>query len=436
MKINILVLLIIFVVKSAYTQTSENSLKKINIGDSLPNYTLTNLINFPAKSTKLTSFKGRLLILDFWTFGCTACVASWPKLVKLQEKFKDKVQIVLVNIYDKPEGVLTFVKRQEKILGYKMTLPIACGDKNLKVLFPHETVPHVVWVNNTGIVKYVTNGAYLNEETVDSIIAENEISMAEKTDDYPTVDRTRPLFINGNIANKEIGANVVWSSVINPYSPNILPVTTFGRYKGNSYGWISNYSAKDSFRVLYGKGPDLLTAVPNSLIQFKNIDSTGLVQKVNGAFRPQNCFVMQFTTKKEMAVQQIKNKMIKDLETYFQVATRWETQQKKCLVISRNKNPITIFKTGETLLNISDTGVDINNVSLVDLIDRLLVTNFYYLGYPIVNESNFVEKLGAIRFQTSKKMDYLSLSKALAKHGFEITLEDREIAVLTINSIE
>src|SRR6201999_1317282 len=47
-------------------------------------------------SAHIASFKGKLLILDFWGVTCSSCIAEMPKMQRLQQEFGDKIQILLV----------------------------------------------------------------------------------------------------------------------------------------------------------------------------------------------------------------------------------------------------------------------------------------------------------------------------------------------------
>src|SRR6266487_544306 len=68
------------------------------IGKPCPDFTLNGILNYPKSKASLQDFKGKWLILDFWSRGCSACIASFPKLNELTKEFKDKAQIVLVGI--------------------------------------------------------------------------------------------------------------------------------------------------------------------------------------------------------------------------------------------------------------------------------------------------------------------------------------------------
>lgn len=417
-------------------QTNDVFIKRIDTGQMAPAYTLTNLVNYPKENVKLTDFEGKILILDFWTLGCAGCIESWPKLMELQEKFKDKIQIVLVNVYENQQKVKEFIKRQEKIRNYKMTLPVACGDKQLKGLFPHQLVPHVVFIDQKKRVKYITSSMFFHEETIQNMLDHKPMNIPVKTDEYEKISWFKPLFINGNNPGEERGANLLWSSVITPYSQRLLSIMTMGKYKGTTYGFFGNQPVKTSLQILYGKGVDPRGMVPNARVVFEEVDTTKLVLRVKGIVKSENLYTVQALAKKDFSINQLKKKMIYDLEQFFGIKTYWRKQRKPCLVVSRSSFPIKEFKQGDSVLAVYQNMAYINKVSVTELIDNLTLNSMHYMDYPIVDETNFQGKLGNIAHKTDQNMDYRVLGKLLEKDGLSFSIQEREIDILVITKAD
>src|SRR6516225_5369840 len=74
-----------------------SEVKALNIGDQVPDLQFQNVLNYKAKTAKLSDFKGKLVILDMWSTSCTACISGFVKMQKLQNEFDGKIQILLVN---------------------------------------------------------------------------------------------------------------------------------------------------------------------------------------------------------------------------------------------------------------------------------------------------------------------------------------------------
>ena len=43
-------------------------------------------------------FKGKVVFLEFWGTHCPPCLISIPNYIKLQEKYKDKLAIVAIEV--------------------------------------------------------------------------------------------------------------------------------------------------------------------------------------------------------------------------------------------------------------------------------------------------------------------------------------------------
>jgi thiol-disulfide isomerase/thioredoxin len=64
------------------------------------------------KAVKLSDFKGKVVILDFWATWCGPCMVSMPGLEKIYQQVKDKGVVVLsLNTWDKKEDFVTWVEK-------------------------------------------------------------------------------------------------------------------------------------------------------------------------------------------------------------------------------------------------------------------------------------------------------------------------------------
>ncbi|WP_165973366.1 TlpA disulfide reductase family protein [Pedobacter sp. ok626] len=426
------------ITQSLNAQEKKTEFKKVNVGEALPDYTLTNLIHYPNKSISFKDFKGKILILDFWSFGCAACIESWPKLMKLQQEYKDKIQIITVNIYNKEREVIPFIKRFEKIGQYTMTLPVACGDKNLKTLFPFESVPHVVIIDKEGKLKYVTEGYNLNSETINGMLKEKDFKIEKKTDEF--INNDEPLFVNGNTGSAGKKDNLLSSFMIAPYASEVFSIAFMSR-KVRTKGFIGNYSIKDIFAILYGKGRDLRLGVRNSRIGFRDVDTTKIVMKVNGIIKNENRYTIQYIVPKPIPISTMKRQMIDQFETVIGYKARWEKQKKQCLVISRSDNPIPEYTGGIVSDTVYQTAIRTNGITMEQFITKInyFIPSFAKMTYPIVDESGFIGKLGRISINlTDDKLNYINMGKLLLEYGLKFNIEERETDILVIskNDIE
>lgn len=84
-----------------------------------------NLKNLDGKSVKLSDFKGKVVILDFWATWCPPCREEIPGFIELQKQYGDKGLTVIGISLDQggSEVVSAFVKAE------KINYPIVLGDE-------------------------------------------------------------------------------------------------------------------------------------------------------------------------------------------------------------------------------------------------------------------------------------------------------------------
>ncbi len=102
------------VVADGAAATCPANAKKANL-----DFTVTDM---NGASVKLSSFKGKVILLDFWATWCPPCKAEIPGFVELQEAYRDKgLQVVGVSVDDTPDKLKPFATE------YKMNYPVLVG---------------------------------------------------------------------------------------------------------------------------------------------------------------------------------------------------------------------------------------------------------------------------------------------------------------------
>jgi thiol-disulfide isomerase/thioredoxin len=110
---------------------------------------------------KLSDYKGRVVLLNFWATWCIPCGIEIPDLIKLQKEYRNQ-GLRIVGITYPPEK-LSEVRRFAR--KSRMNYPVAMGTKEVKTLFTaSETLPMTIVIDREGTVRGVIEGIMYPEE--------------------------------------------------------------------------------------------------------------------------------------------------------------------------------------------------------------------------------------------------------------------------------
>lgn len=119
MKLNVLKSTIIFLLSLTVIQSllaTDLSL----FGKPAPQFELPEYSSSP-NTIKLSDYKGKLVLLNFWASWCGPCRAELPTLVKIQKKYENRNFTILgITVEDKP-FIDRFLQTQKLELNYPIT---------------------------------------------------------------------------------------------------------------------------------------------------------------------------------------------------------------------------------------------------------------------------------------------------------------------------
>ena len=70
----------------------------------------------------LASYKGKVIVLNFWATWCGPCKAEIPDLVELQAKYRDDLVVLGFSVDDTPDKMKPYAEQ------YKINYPLLVGD--------------------------------------------------------------------------------------------------------------------------------------------------------------------------------------------------------------------------------------------------------------------------------------------------------------------
>ncbi|MFL5789398.1 MAG: TlpA family protein disulfide reductase [Flavisolibacter sp.] len=126
-----LLLLLITIPVNLFAQEVQHSI--LNIGDPAPPLRVSQWI----KGIQVPKFKkGRVYVIEFWATWCKPCLAAMPHLSALAREYKDKVDVIAIDIYEsktKPVKTSKRVKDFVDSIGNKMDFNVAIEERNFTV---------------------------------------------------------------------------------------------------------------------------------------------------------------------------------------------------------------------------------------------------------------------------------------------------------------
>jgi cytochrome c biogenesis protein CcmG, thiol:disulfide interchange protein DsbE len=88
-----------------------------------PEFSLTDL---GGQKLDLATYRGKVVLLNFWATWCAPCRTEIPHFVDLQNKYRDQgLQIIGISLDDDARPVRAFYQQ------FKMNYPVAVGDASL-----------------------------------------------------------------------------------------------------------------------------------------------------------------------------------------------------------------------------------------------------------------------------------------------------------------
>jgi len=126
----------------------------LQIGSIAPTWELKSL---DGNKISLDSYKGEVVLLEFWIKNCGFCVSAVSKVNELNRKFRDdKFNLISINMYDSEEDISLF--SEKKNIEYEVLM----GGSDVASKYGVYRYPTVFIIDKNGKVAY-SGGLYLPE---------------------------------------------------------------------------------------------------------------------------------------------------------------------------------------------------------------------------------------------------------------------------------
>ena len=110
-------------INAADKKDNDNIIVKLD-GDKAPDFSLKSV---DGKTIRLSDYKDKVVIVDFWATWCPPCRRGIPDLVSIQKEFKDKLVIIGISL----DGEKTIKDVPEFVKSYGINYHIVYGDEKV-----------------------------------------------------------------------------------------------------------------------------------------------------------------------------------------------------------------------------------------------------------------------------------------------------------------
>lgn len=404
----------------------------------IPDYEFQNVFNYKSNTLRFTEFKGKAIILDFWEEHCLPCLAAFPKLQELQEKFSDRLQIVLVNQTSK-DSTINFFKARKNIK--VPNLPFITGDSILNETFTHSGVPFHVWIDQNGFVRYLSKGYTTSPENIEEFLRASKV---------PAIEYHSRVYMP-SIFNDDFKDLIEYSSTISRCSSLGARIGDPAGSYSDFYDYITvncasivnlvemAYNEAGKFNFDYKRGRLLLLMA----------DSNKYIAPSNAAeyeiWKQKNAYSYQLLVPKASHYDRF-NLMQEDLKRYFRIDVHIQEVTKHCLVMIRTSDSDKLkTKGGIQQKKFYRVGLTSTNVDSVRFFKNAPFRFFsdWFKGYYEFHGISFIDETGytdnidiSIPGDIVDKMDLTNLRKALNKYDLDIVEKQCQIKVLVIENLK
>jgi thiol-disulfide isomerase/thioredoxin len=391
------------------------------IGDTIPDIALSNIINYKTQSANLSSFKSKLLILDFWATWCTSCLKHFPKMDSLQQQYEGKLKVLLVNSKNTggtKEKVLAFIKKKN------LTLPSLVEDSLLLALFPHQLLPHYVWIDSAGKVLAITGADEISASNINSLLSGSPLLLSMKKD-VMNYDPSRPLFNNGNGGSDtallfQTSFTGMLQGMGGGYRKTFT--NTHKKYTWLNQPLLSLYHAAAGF-----EGNKVLLEVKD---QSRFINPHASFQAWTGGVFSYEILAPQWATEN-----QLRSILWQDLDRYLFLHSRYEMRTIECWSLVRTGKDNFTSKGGPSLAQWYSKEYPCNTLQNLPLSRLLDVLNLQLMGEPIkpviIDETGYA---GLVDINLSCPLDDLpALKKELLQYGLDLILTKKKLKLFVIS---
>lgn len=429
-------------------QDTGQRIEPLKVGDTVPEVIFHKMINYKGSTAKLSDFKGKAIILDFWATYCSPCIEGFPKLEKYQMEFEKDLKILLLSYHDE-RAIRELYKNKPDLI-----LPTAFYDRKKDViskLFPYKEIPHYIWINAEGKIAAITNALEISEDNIIKLVENKPLDVRMKDDQQKWGDHSGVVLDSiekkGKANRISINPNIVFQSMIMKYDPRLTQVGIEGvEHFRNKYLTLQNSSVTHLMWTALGLG----RSKDHWRYYIDLNDSTFVYPSSNSPIEYQRTWWEKYSYTYRVLLDRpdsilLHKIMQRDLELYFGIRTFNRKMRLPYLVLRAVSDNSKLKEvdgngnyTNSTIYNITIRNKPIGD--LVSAIYNLQIGKEHRLKQQkrlaVFDQTNITGNV-SIEISNINIRDMDELNRSLKEYGLELSLEygDLDMVVMTDKQI-
>ncbi len=437
----LIILLSIIFTGNAYTQ--ETNTYALHIGDTAPNLQLP-VLNYKNTTVHLDDFRGKMVILDFWSTLCSVCIGQLPKMDSLQRQFGDKLVVLPVGFDMIKQGEIKNFLIKRKKENRAINLPVAVQEFNnstLRKMFPSIGFPHEIWIDKNGMVVAITGHLAVTAENIQALLDGERPILPDDILDQP-FDKQESLLTNGNGGGDTA---FLCRSVITRFNKNIHngdALDSDGYHTRLSFynisvpmllrtAYINSRDAVDPGLAADGLGIRIFCAArdSNRLNLFKRNHEMNYLEA--DSFNLNNLYCYEVILPARRSFKDAYTIMLADVEKYFELSIDTFTIPVPCLSLVRSSTKDKLRTGGGKADEIySDDGLSVQFINR-PMEELRVQLNGVYSVFPIVDKTGYSNNIDA-SMQLPENADLGTLKAVLKPYDLDLIPAIESLKMLVI----